>query len=64
MAFFIATNRATSTPPPDMSETESKATTKSSKATKATDETKKRKAKTVAPTAACTFTSFSILLLP
>jgi hypothetical protein len=41
-----------------MSETESKATTKSSKATKATDETKKRKAKTVAPTAACTFHIF------
>jgi hypothetical protein len=38
-----------------MSETESKATTKSAKATKAdAGETKKRKAKTVAPTAACT----------
>merc|ERR1711879_41472 len=37
---------------PTMSETESKATTKSAKATKATDDTKKRKAKTVAPTAA------------
>ncbi len=48
-----------------MSETESKATTKSSKATKATDETKKRKAKTVAPTAACTFhILLSFLLLP